>query len=111
MKTGILDPTQVHIQVTTSRYFYTDYSHEFVGSALARFERSTLPEHEGTRTVVLRFLKIITPAKYVMSLDDDYLWCPKDGELHRIFQKDNQVWSGNIDKSVMKRVFQLLWDK
>jgi hypothetical protein len=28
---------------------------------LARFKRSTLPEHKGTRIVVLRFLKIITP--------------------------------------------------
>ena len=30
-----------------SRYCYTDYSLEFVGSALARFELSTLPDHEG----------------------------------------------------------------
>jgi hypothetical protein len=42
---------------------YIDYFYDFVGSALARFELSTLPDHEGTRTIVLRFLKIITPVK------------------------------------------------
>ena len=111
MKTGILDPSQVHIQVSTSRFFFIDYSHEFVGSALARFERSTFPEHVGTRTIVLRFLKIITPVKCVMPLDDGYLCCPKEGELLRKVLKDiQQVWSLNIDKSVNKQSFQLLWD-
>ena len=78
---------------------------------MARFERSTLPEHVGTRTIVLRFLKIITPVKCVMPLDDGYLCYPKEGELLRKVLKDNQqVWSLNIDKSVNKQSFQLLWD-
>ena len=29
-----VDPTEVHIQVTISRYCYIEYSHEFLGSAL-----------------------------------------------------------------------------
>ena len=64
-------------------------SNEFVGSALARFERSTLPGHEpqGTRTVVLRFLKIITPVKYVTPDYDGYIGEPKEGELYRRARK------------------------
>ena len=101
--------------------------HEFAGSVLARFERSTLPEHKGTRTVVLRFLKIITPVKCVIPHYDDHVCYPKEGELfRRIFPRfdkiNHQVWSVNIDtplpvhqshmqrQSFMQRGLQLLWD-
>jgi hypothetical protein len=106
----------VLIQVTISRYSYIDYSHEFVGSALARFERSTLPEHEGTRTVVLRFLKIITPVECVIPLYDGYIGRPMEGDIFRKLKHniktDQPVWSVNIDKSkgVMLRGLRLLWD-
>ena len=87
------DPTQVHIQITISRYYYIEYSHEFVGSALTRFERSTLADHEGIRTAVLRFLKIITPVKYVLPVYDGFICCRKEGELHRrtryVFNSDS----------------------
>ena len=93
----------------------TDDSNKFVGSALARFERSTLPDHEGTRTVVLRFLKIITPVKCVIPLYDGYIVSPKEGELHRRSWKarknlNPRAWSADIDKSVLFRGLQLLWD-
>ena len=94
--------TGAYISVTVSQYFYIDYFHDFVGSALARFELSTLPDHEGTRTIVLRFLKIITPVKCVIPHYDGYVYCPKEGELHRrtrINGKENRhVWSVNIDE-------------
>ena len=102
------------MQVTISRYSNFDYSHELVGSALARFERSTLPEHKGTRTVVLRFLKIITPVKCDIPHYDGYLCLPKEGELHRKFYRNkNRTWNINIDKNTgmaYERGFQLLWD-
>ena len=93
---------------------------EFVGSALARFERSTLPDHEGTRTIVLRFLKIITPVKCVIT--DSIIVQPEEGELHRRFPRSRntdqllKVWFLNIDKKArgtnrtMVRGLQLLWD-
>ena len=56
---------------------YIDYSHEFVVSALVRFEHSTCPDHIGTRTVVLRFLKIITSVKCV----DGFICYPKEGSF------------------------------
>ena len=39
---------------------------------MARFKRSTLPEHKGTRTVVLRFLKIIAPLTCVIPNYDEH---------------------------------------
>ena len=107
----------LHRYINKTPSLNIDYSHEFVGSALARFERSTLPEHKGTRTVVLRFLKIITPVKCVVPLYDGWIRFPKEGELYRrsknIRKMGQSVWSVDVDKSksvLMKRGLQLLWD-
>ena len=85
-----------------------------VGSALARFERSTLPEHNGTRTVVLSFLKIITPVKSVIPNYDGYIVAPQEGELHRRCKwKRERLWSANIDDPKFEGPFncclRLLW--
>ena len=104
----------MHIQITISRHSYIDYSLQFVGSALARFERSTLPEHKDTRTIVLRFLKIITPVKCVIPSYGGDINCPKEGELyHKFTPKGRQkVWRINIDKpkGLNSQGFKLLWD-
>ena len=71
---------------------------------MARFERSTLPDHEGKRIVVLRFLKIITPVKCVIPLYDGYIVPPKEGDLLRRFYRKvidklhPPAWSFDIDK-------------
>ena len=68
------------------------YSNKFVlGSALARFERSTFPEHKGTRTVVLRFLKIILPLKCVIPLYDGYVVPSKEGLKESLIGKEDCV--------------------
>ena len=114
----VLVPTEVQIQITISQYSYIDYSHQFVGSALARFERSTFPEHEGTKTVVLRFVKTIIPAKCVIPNYDGYICCPKEGELYQKLGNGarQKVWSVNIDQkqkrfSSIEPAIQLLWDE
>ena len=90
---------------------------EFVGSAWVRFERSTHPDHKGTRTVVLRFLKIITPVNCLIPLYNGYIVRPEEGELHRRcyrYKTDHQVWGVNIDEERKKRNMvqglRLLWD-
>ena len=91
---------------------------------MARFERSTLTEHKGTRTVVLRFLKIITPVKSVIPDYDDRICRPEEGELHRrprligragglVYTR--QLWGINIDMPKVANInalrgLQLLWD-
>ena len=86
---------------------------------MARFERSTLPEHRDTRTVVLRFLKVITPVKCIIPLYDGYIPCPREGELYQRFRpktlQNLKVWSVNIDESKkshssIRKGIQLLWD-
>ena len=90
---------------------------------MARFERSTLPVHKGTRTVVLRFLKIIEPVKCVIPLFDGYIVQPREGERYRRSRKaidklNPPAWSFDIDKlkgAAPQRIknmrgFQFLWD-
>ena len=85
---------------------------------MARYERSTLPKHKGTRTVVLRILKIITPVKCVTPNYDGRLAPPKEGELHwriprsKTVKSNPPVWSIDIDKAgvTTSRALQLLWD-
>ena len=48
----------VNISLNTLLIFVSD---ESSGSALVHFEQSTLPEHEGTQTFVLRIAKILEP--------------------------------------------------
>ncbi|TFK46234.1 hypothetical protein OE88DRAFT_1707835 [Heliocybe sulcata] len=48
----------------------------FAGRALVQFERSTLPEHKGTRTVVLRILKVMKKSDG----SDDASWTPEPQE-------------------------------
>ena len=83
---------------------------------MVRFERSTHPDHKGTRTVVLRFLKIITPIRCVVPNYDGRLMPPKEGELYQrypIYSENaaDKVWSLDIDKArVLARGLRLLWD-
>jgi hypothetical protein len=99
-------------------------TNESVGSALARFERSTLPDHKNTRTIVLRFLEIITPVKCAVPLYDGRIVVPKEGELYRRSRTQKAidilnppVWSIDIDNTIATKgkgnkiqAFQLLWD-
>lgn len=89
----------------TIHHLWIDDSNESLGAALARFEPSTLPDHKGTRTIVLRFLKIlvITPVKCVIPHLDSYIRQPKEGELHWRFRRAMRPsawipWGLNIDK-------------
>ena len=85
---------------------------------MARFERSTLPDHYGARNAVLRFLKLITPVKCAIPHYDGHICCPKEGELYqRTGGKAGQkVWSVNIDEARGPRTgktvpgLKLLWD-
>ena len=94
---------------------YIDYSHEFIGSALARFERPPLLGHNWQRYKD-RHVTIITPVECVIPLYDGYICCPKEGELHQKSRGNDhrKVWSFNIDKLKSRKTIasglQLLWD-
>ncbi|TFK46221.1 hypothetical protein OE88DRAFT_1044729 [Heliocybe sulcata] len=65
----------------------------FTGRALVQFERSTLPEHNGTRTVVLRILKVMTKSD-----SDDASWMTETLEdgLH-MTGIHQHIWSLDVD--------------
>ncbi|GLB38719.1 hypothetical protein LshimejAT787_0505840 [Lyophyllum shimeji] len=53
----------------------------YSGRVLLRLERSRLPEHTGTRSVVIRVLKILEPIEVVIPGYDMRLPVPKEGDL------------------------------
>ncbi|TFK52207.1 hypothetical protein OE88DRAFT_1657322 [Heliocybe sulcata] len=72
----------------------------YTGRALIQFERSTLPEHKGTRTVVLRIVKIIEMTKSPAS--DDVSWMPEPQEgglvMKRVQKRSWVPWSVDVDR-------------
>jgi hypothetical protein len=75
---------------------------------LARFERLRKPGSKGTRIIVLRFLKIITPVQCMIPSYDGHIRQPKEGEL---YQKAGKTWSIDIDKPLGAALpgLRLLW--
>ncbi|KAF8074030.1 hypothetical protein FPV67DRAFT_782767 [Lyophyllum atratum] len=77
----------------------------YSGRILVRFERSTLPQHAGTRSVVLRVLDIIEPIRVAHPGYDMYLPIPKKGclvETHSsgLHPGAPRPWSINLDRPV-----------
>ncbi|KIM86972.1 hypothetical protein PILCRDRAFT_815423 [Piloderma croceum F 1598] len=59
----------------------------YSGSALCCFERSNLPQHKGTRTAVIRIVKIISPVTCLYPNYYGPITLPVEGELvHRIYR-------------------------
>lgn len=82
---------------------------------MVRFERSTLPEHANTRTIVLRFLECLSPVRCAINDYDSYISLPTSGDLlSGHYQKGKgslRPWSTNLDirKGKTTRMFSLLW--
>ncbi|TFK52878.1 hypothetical protein OE88DRAFT_1792132 [Heliocybe sulcata] len=72
----------------------------FAGKALVHFERSTLPEHKGTRTVVLRIAKIVQLTKSENASGVDGVPEPKEGSLVMMRESYGAwvPWSVNVDQ-------------
>jgi hypothetical protein len=69
------------------------------GSALCCFERSSLPQHRGTRTAVIRIVKILSPPICVYPNYDGCVPLPVEGELVNYIYKRRglQPKSFNVD--------------
>lgn len=93
-----------------------------LGSALACFERSTLPSHAGRRAVVLRILEIVRPVA-LAAAEKGYagrVEPPRAGELLMVAQVGDRrkrkrkptPWAFDLDKkgdSSVRRMLRLLW--
>jgi hypothetical protein len=80
------------------------------GSALCCFERSSLPQHQGTRTVVIRIVKITSPVTRTDPNDKDPIPLPAEGELARRICRGRIIpASFNVDTKAyagLKMLFQ-----
>ncbi|KAJ7082630.1 hypothetical protein B0H15DRAFT_952346 [Mycena belliarum] len=87
------------------------------GSAIARFEPSTLPEYAGRRVLHLQFIKIIEPAIKTMVRDtaSDRILPPEDGQLFTIspYRQAPRPWAYDIDgnNSNTAAGLRVLWDQ
>ncbi|TFK46181.1 hypothetical protein OE88DRAFT_1648743 [Heliocybe sulcata] len=74
------------------------YNRPYTGRALVQFERSPLPEHKGTRTVVLRIVKLIDLTKSE-GFDASGMPEPKEGGLvmTRTPRRHWTPWSFDVD--------------
>ncbi|KAF8074031.1 hypothetical protein FPV67DRAFT_1480389 [Lyophyllum atratum] len=86
---------------------YRDGLVPYSGRILVRFERSTLPQHVGTRSLVLRVLDILEPIKAVIPGYDMHLPVPKEGGLVETHHggpypgsTPPRPWSINLDRPV-----------
>ncbi|TFK52134.1 hypothetical protein OE88DRAFT_1657197 [Heliocybe sulcata] len=73
----------------------------FTGRALVQFERSALPEHTGTRTVILRIVEVIEVAKSEGSDNSCGMPEPQEGGLvmTRTHGRLWVPWSVDVDRS------------
>ncbi|KAJ7110622.1 hypothetical protein C8R44DRAFT_800346 [Mycena epipterygia] len=84
------------------------------GSAHARFEPSTRPEHAGCRVVHLRILKIVEPVAFTMEGYAGRVVKPKEGELLTVSVRGSvpEPWAYDIDlKTKHGAALRALWDK
>ncbi|KAJ7278362.1 hypothetical protein C8J57DRAFT_1306738 [Mycena rebaudengoi] len=72
----------------------------FTGSGVARFERSTLPEHVGKRVLLLRILKILEPVTCTIQGYAGRVGWPKEGELLTVSFRNGspRPWSYDVDR-------------
>lgn len=101
--------------MTTTRT--VDKHKNSLGLVLARFERSTLPEHANTRTIFLRILEELSLIQCVLPLYDSYIMKPTPGKLlsgrYVWGKKLHRPWSLDLNKGKGKaaRIISLLWPR
>ncbi|KIM86875.1 hypothetical protein PILCRDRAFT_815309 [Piloderma croceum F 1598] len=85
----------------------------YLGSALCCFERSNLPQHIGTRTAVVRIVKILSPPKSVYPNYDGCVPLPVEGEFVHFGYKQVglQPRSFNVDSPLYTNLQPLFRDE
>ncbi|KAJ7074843.1 hypothetical protein B0H15DRAFT_792677 [Mycena belliarum] len=85
------------------------------GSALARFEASTLPEYAGRRMIHLRVIKVLEPVSPLVDLQTyrGRIQEPREGELFTVshYGRLPKPWAYDIDASNSRAAaLRALWD-
>ncbi|OBZ74662.1 hypothetical protein A0H81_05058 [Grifola frondosa] len=79
----------------------------YAGAGLCCFERSTLPQHRGTRTVVFRVVKIVEPVRLRFPEYDGYVSEPREGSCSAGMGSRGRGMS--INRCVVRRTREFLW--
>ena len=121
-ETILRGPKKLKVHVPLQRYVptvirFNSYPHTYLaGRIRICFERSTLPEHVGTRTVVIRVLDILDPIEPIDPAYDRRLAPPQQGELLYTlsgkaisFQLDGGI-KGSRGKDALLSMLRLLWE-
>ncbi|KAJ6552587.1 hypothetical protein DFH09DRAFT_1319038 [Mycena vulgaris] len=101
---GCADPARGH--------YYSDWT----GSAVVRFERSTLPEHADQRVLHLRILKIVEPVSCTVNPlgYSGQLLQPEEGELLKVRNRHGvlHAWEHKVDpgRRYDDGTIRQLWD-
>ncbi|KAF8147125.1 hypothetical protein K438DRAFT_1989843 [Mycena galopus ATCC 62051] len=86
----------------------------WAGSAIARFEPSTSPEHAGRRVIFLRIIKIITPVSSNVNEKEQTgrVLKPEEGKLLTLSRRGGTThpWARDIDESHAAAALRVLWD-
>ncbi|KAJ6546051.1 hypothetical protein DFH09DRAFT_1367493 [Mycena vulgaris] len=85
----------------------------WTGSAVARFEASTLPQHAERRVLHLRIVKTLQPVACSMAGYEGRVVRPEEGHLFtvRFYGRPPEPWAYNIDrKSNVAAALRVLWD-
>ncbi|KAJ7458586.1 hypothetical protein FB451DRAFT_1507970 [Mycena latifolia] len=88
------------------------------GSAIARFEPSTLPEHSGRRVLHMRIVKIVEPVACTVDAAtyDGRILRPEEGQLFSVITSrgSRKPWTYDIDNtnptSQVSTALRTLWD-
>ncbi|KAJ7452816.1 hypothetical protein FB451DRAFT_1409117 [Mycena latifolia] len=105
----------------TMTYLFRAFSPErnryfpWTGSALARFEPSTRPEHTGLRVLHLRILKIVKPVATIVDLEtySGHPLRPEEGQLFMVRSPGGapRPWAYDIDKGTRAAAaLRVLWN-
>ncbi|KAJ7278239.1 hypothetical protein C8J57DRAFT_1126142 [Mycena rebaudengoi] len=73
----------------------------YAGSAVACFERSTLPEHAGNRVLLIRILKILVPVTCTIPNHAGRVGRPQEGEFIMVshYKRPRSPWSYDVDRN------------
>ncbi|KAJ6546031.1 hypothetical protein DFH09DRAFT_1040323 [Mycena vulgaris] len=85
----------------------------WTGSAVARFERSTLPENAGRRVLHIRIMKIIQPVAYTVGGYQGRVVRPEEGHLFTVRYHGGPPlpWAYDLDRDEIKlSALRVLWD-
>ncbi|KAG5638226.1 hypothetical protein H0H81_001227 [Sphagnurus paluster] len=88
--------------------FKATVGHCYSGRIQLRFERSSLEEHKGTNTIVLRVLKIVEPIRALHPNSEQYIPIPREGQLFQRRRRTGELYTYGLDLDHLPKCAEIL---